>query len=50
MQPGAAVVGIVVSFSLLPAALVLLSLVPLGRYPLRRGDIEADAAAEAVAR
>ena len=50
VQPGAAVVGIVVSFSLLPAALVLLSLVPLGRYPLRRADIEADAAAEAVAR
>jgi Na+/melibiose symporter-like transporter len=49
-QPGAAVAGIVVAFSLLPAALVLLSLVPLGRYPLRRGDIEADAAAEAVAR
>ena len=50
VQPGAAVAGIVVSFSLLPAVLVLLSLVPLGRYPLRRGDIEADAAAEAVAR
>lgn len=49
-QPSAAVVGIVVSFSLLPAALVLLSLVPLGRYPLRREDIEADAAIEAVAR
>jgi Na+/melibiose symporter-like transporter len=49
-QPGAAVVGIIVAFSLLPAALVALSLVPLGRYPLRRGDIEADAAAEAVAR
>jgi len=49
-QSGAAIVGIVVSFSLLPAALVLLSLVPLGRYPLRRGDIEADAAAEAAMR
>jgi GPH family glycoside/pentoside/hexuronide:cation symporter len=50
VQPDAAIVGIVVSFSLLPAALVLLSLVPLGRYPLRKGDIEADAAAEAVLR
>jgi Na+/melibiose symporter-like transporter len=50
VQPGAAIVGIVVSFSLLPAALVLLSLVPLGRYPLRKGDIDADAAAEAVLR
>lgn len=49
-QPGAAIAGIIVSFSLLPAALVLLSLVPLGRYPLRRGDIEADAVAAAVAR
>ncbi|RZS65773.1 Na+/melibiose symporter-like transporter [Agromyces ramosus] len=49
-QPGAAVVGIIVAFSLLPAALVVLSLVPLGMYPLRRRDIEADAAAEAVAR
>ena len=48
-QPAAAVVGIVVSFSLLPAALVLLSLVPIGRYPLRRHDIQADAALRAVA-
>jgi glycoside/pentoside/hexuronide:cation symporter, GPH family len=50
VQPDAAIVGIVVSFSLLPAVLVLLSLVPLARYPLRKGDIEADAAAEAVLR
>ncbi len=42
-QPPAAIAGIVVAFSVLPAALVLLSLVPLGRYPLRRGDIDADA-------
>ena len=49
-QPDAAVAGITLSFSLLPAALVLLSLVPLWRYPLRRGDIEADAATEAVVR
>ncbi|WP_448810572.1 MFS transporter [Agromyces bauzanensis] len=49
-QPGAAIAGIVVSFSLLPAALVLASLVPLARYPLRRGDIESDAAARAVLR
>jgi Na+/melibiose symporter-like transporter len=48
-QPAAAVVGIVVSFSLLPAALVLLSLVPIGRYPLRKHDIQADAALRAVA-
>lgn len=49
-QPGAAIAGIAVSFSLLPAALVLASLVPLARYPLRRGDIDSDAAAEAVLR
>ncbi len=40
VQPDAAVSGIVLSFSVLPAALVLLSLVPLARYRLRRGDIE----------
>jgi len=39
-QPDAAVTGIVVSFSLAPAALISLSLVTLARYPLRRGDIE----------
>lgn len=49
-QPDAALAGITLSFSLLPAALVLLSLVPLWRYPLRRGDIETDAATEAVVR
>ena len=40
IQPDAAVTGIVVSFSLVPAALIVLSLVALGRYRLRRGDIE----------
>ena len=49
-QPPAAVAGIVLSFSVLPAALVALSLLALRRYPLRRVDIQADAAAEAVAR
>lgn len=39
-QPGAAVAGIVLSFSIVPAALVLLSLVGLSRYRLRRDDIE----------
>lgn len=50
VQPDAAIAGITVAFSLLPAALVLLSLVPLGRYPLRKVDIDADAAAEAAVR
>ena len=40
MQPDAAVVGIVVSFSIAPAILVALSLITLARYPLRRRDIE----------
>jgi GPH family glycoside/pentoside/hexuronide:cation symporter len=48
-QPAAAVAGIAVSFSALPALLVFLSLVPLARYRLRRHDIEADAAAGAPA-
>lgn len=40
-QPDAAVTGIVVGFSVLPAALVVLSLIALGRYRLRRHDIDA---------
>ncbi|MFI2101824.1 MFS transporter [Isoptericola sp. NPDC019693] len=39
-QPAAAVLGIVASFSLLPTLLVAASLLPLGRYPLRRGDVD----------
>lgn len=38
-QPAAAITGIAVSFSLLPAALMLLSLVALGRYRLREADL-----------
>jgi Na+/melibiose symporter-like transporter len=41
VQPDAALTGIVVSFSVLPAALILLSLVALSRYRLRRTDIDA---------
>lgn len=40
VQPDAAINGIVLSFSVLPAVLVLASLVPLARYRLRRDDIE----------
>ncbi len=40
-QPDAAVAGIVVSFSLAPAILIALSLLTLGRYRLRRADIDA---------
>ncbi|WP_435735468.1 MFS transporter [Cellulosimicrobium sp. PMB13] len=39
-QPAAAVDGVALSFSLLPAVLVLVSLVPLLRYGLRQGDID----------
>ncbi|ANJ26571.1 MFS transporter [Agromyces aureus] len=48
-QPAAAVAGIAVSFSALPALLVFLSLVPLSRYALRRHDIDADVAAAPAA-
>lgn len=41
VQPDAAVTGIVVSFSVAPAALIALSLVTLARYPLRRRDVDA---------
>ncbi|PJJ71586.1 Na+/melibiose symporter-like transporter [Diaminobutyricimonas aerilata] len=39
-QPGSAIVGIVVSFSLVPAALLAASLVPLSRYRIRRHDVD----------
>ena len=40
LQPGSAVAGIVIIFSVLPAVLMLLSLIALGRYRLRRADID----------
>jgi Na+/melibiose symporter-like transporter len=40
VQPHAAVAGIVLSFSILPAVLMALSLIPLSRYGLRRRDID----------
>ncbi|SEB81967.1 Na+/melibiose symporter [Paramicrobacterium humi] len=39
-QSDAAVSGIVLSFSIVPACVMLLSLVPLARYRLRKADIE----------
>jgi Na+/melibiose symporter-like transporter len=39
-QPDAALTGIVVSFSVIPAVLIALSLVTLSRYRLRRADID----------
>ncbi|MFK0402243.1 MFS transporter [Microbacterium sp. NPDC090225] len=40
-QPDAAITGIVLSFSILPALIMLASLLPLRRYRLRRHDIDA---------
>lgn len=40
VQPDAAITGIVLVFSLIPAALIVLSLLPLSRYTLRRDDID----------
>lgn len=42
-QPESAVAGIIVAFSLVPAGILLLSMVFLRRYRLRRADIEPDA-------
>ena len=39
-QPPAAIAGIVVSFSIVPAALVVVSLGAFSRYPLRRNTID----------
>ncbi|MCR2808163.1 MULTISPECIES: MFS transporter [unclassified Microbacterium] len=39
-QPDAATAGIVISFSIVPAVLIALSLLTLARYRLRRADIE----------
>ena len=45
-QPASAIVGVVISFSVVPAALAALSLVPLARYRLTRKDIDQVAAVE----
>jgi Na+/melibiose symporter-like transporter len=39
-QPVSAIVGIIISFSIVPAVLIGFSLVTFRRYPLRRRDIE----------
>jgi Na+/melibiose symporter-like transporter len=43
-QSATAVLGIVLSFSIVPAVIVALSLLTLARYPLRRADVDAGAA------
>jgi GPH family glycoside/pentoside/hexuronide:cation symporter len=39
-QPESALFGIVLAFSVIPAALMFLSLISLARYPLRKADID----------
>jgi GPH family glycoside/pentoside/hexuronide:cation symporter len=48
VQTPTAVLGIVLSFSIVPAVLVALSLLTLARYPLRRADVEEDADASSA--
>ncbi|MEO8094371.1 MAG: MFS transporter [Pseudolysinimonas sp.] len=43
-QSPVAITGIILSFSVVPAVFILLSLITLARYPLRKHDIEVDAA------
>ncbi|CAN5324863.1 MFS transporter [soil metagenome] len=40
-QPASAVAGIALSFSIVPAVIIALSLVTFARYPLRKADIDA---------
>lgn len=39
-QSGTAILGIVLAFSVAPAIITALSLIPLARYPLRRADVD----------
>jgi Na+/melibiose symporter-like transporter len=47
-QPDSAIAGIVVSFSVVPAAIIALSLWAFAGYPLRRSDIDPAAAIRSV--
>src|SRR5690606_7075472 len=47
-QSANAITGIVLSFSIVPAIMIGLSLWTLGRYPLRRGDLDAAPAASGI--
>lgn len=50
VQPGSAITGIVLSFSIVPAVIIAVSLVTFARYPLRKADIDGDVAVEEVSR
>ncbi|MEH6781414.1 MAG: MFS transporter, partial [Rhodoglobus sp.] len=39
-QPDSAIAGIIISFSIVPAVIIGLSLLTFTRYPLRRHDID----------
>lgn len=39
-QPGSAIAGIILSFSVVPALIIVASLVTFARYPLRKADID----------
>jgi Na+/melibiose symporter-like transporter len=45
LQTPTAILGIILAFSVVPAAITLFSLLPFARYQLRKHDIEVDAAA-----
>jgi Na+/melibiose symporter-like transporter len=49
VQSSSALAGIVLSFSIVPAALIGLSLISLTRYKLRKTDIDAQAIAKVAA-
>lgn len=41
VQPGSAVAGIILSFSIVPAVIIAASFITFSRYPLRKADIDA---------
>lgn len=45
-QPPSAIFGIILSFSVIPASLMAISLIPFGRYPLRKKDVDLDVASD----
>lgn len=47
-QPASAITGIVISFSIVPAVIIALSLWAFARYPLRKTDIDAETITESV--
>ena len=40
VQPASAIAGIVISFSIVPAVIIAVSLVTFARYPLRKADVD----------